>query len=298
MRPCACSFADHVRLPVRQHFGVHFVDAQRARHHFRGRAIVAGQHDDSQAVAMQLFDRFPRRWLDRIGQAERARGLAVDRYIHHGLAGIVRSLPAAWTVSRPTTRRPSTMALTPCPVSDSKLLGLRQCQASLQRARDNRRRQRMLAQLLHAGRQSQHFIIGGRDQLRLALRQRSGFVHHQRVHFLQAFQRLGIADQHAGRRAAPGPHHDGHRRGQAQRARTRDDQYRNRVHQRVSQPAAADPRMPRRRTSRWRRRSPPARTPPTRDPPAAGWARAIAALRSPSARSAPAAFPRPRARPA
>ena len=94
----------------------------------------------------------------------------------------------------------------------------------------------MLAQLFHTGCQTQCFVIPGRDQFRLAFRKRPRFVHHQRVHFLQAFQRLGIADEHTGCRAAARPHHDRHRRGQPQRARTRNDQHRNRIHQRVRQP--------------------------------------------------------------
>jgi hypothetical protein len=38
---------------------------------------------------------------------------------------------------------------------------------------------------------------------------------------LQPFQRLGVADQDAGRGAAPDADHDRHRRGEAERARDR-----------------------------------------------------------------------------
>ena len=68
----------------------------------------------------------------------------------------------------------------------SKILRLRQNQVSLQRPGDNGGRQRMLAELFDTGCQTQDLIIRGRDQLRLALRQRAGFVDHQRVHFLRA----------------------------------------------------------------------------------------------------------------
>ena len=51
----------------------------------------------------------------------------------------------------------------------------------------------------------------------------------------QAFERFGIPDQHAGRRAAAHGDHDGHWCRQPQRARTSDNQHRNRSDQRVGQ---------------------------------------------------------------
>ena len=91
--------------------------------------------------------------------------------------------------------------------------------------------QRMLAGAFQAGTQPQHFIFlesGERHdcrQFRFTLGQRAGLVHHQRVHFLHDFQRFGILDQHTGRRAPSGADHDGHRRGQSQRAGTGDDEH-------------------------------------------------------------------------
>ena len=93
----------------------------------------------------------------------------------------------------------------------------------------------MFAGSLQTGAQPQHFVgieadqRNDRGQFRLALGQRTGLVHHQRVHLLHGFQRLGILDQHAQCRAATGADHDGHRRGQSQRARAGDDQHRHRV---------------------------------------------------------------------
>ena len=41
---------DHLALLLRQHFGLDLVDAELARHGVRGRAAVAGEHDDAHAV--------------------------------------------------------------------------------------------------------------------------------------------------------------------------------------------------------------------------------------------------------
>ncbi len=91
--------------------------------------------------------------------------------------------------------------------------------------------ERMFAGALHAGREPQNLGLlksgGGndRDNLRLALGQRSRLVDHQRVDLFHALQRFGILDQHAGLRAAPDADHDRHRCGKAERAGTGDDQH-------------------------------------------------------------------------
>ena len=103
--------------------------------------------------------------------------------------------------------------------------------------RDDRRRQRMLAAALDAGRKPQHLrlVEAGRrhhrDHLRLAFGQRAGLVDHQRVDLFHPLQRLGILDQHAGLRAAADADHDRHRRGEAERAGAGDDQHAHRRHQ-------------------------------------------------------------------
>ena len=63
-----------------------FVDAELARHRFGRRLAVAGQHDDANAVVVQLANRLGRRRLDRIGHADQTRQLFFDGDEHHRLA--------------------------------------------------------------------------------------------------------------------------------------------------------------------------------------------------------------------
>ena len=86
------------------------------------------------------------------------------------------------------------------------------------------------------------------DERGLALGQRAGLVDDDRVDLLQHFQRLGVAEQHAQLRAAAGADHDRHRRGEAERARARDDEHGDRVDERVRQARLGPHRWPRRRT--------------------------------------------------
>ena len=57
-----------------------------------------------------------------------------------------------------------------------------------------------------------------------ALCQGAGLVHDQRVDLLHHFERLGVLDEYAEHRAAAHANHDGHRGGQAECTRARDDQ--------------------------------------------------------------------------
>ena len=128
-----------------------------------------------------------------------------------------------------------------------------------------------------------------RDQLRLALGQGAGLVDDQRVDLFQQFERFGVLDQHAGARAAAGADHDRHRRRQAERARAGDDQHRDGVDAARSPSPAPGRRSPRRRTRRPRPATTAGTNQPRRYRRAAGSARASAAPRRPSRRSAPAA---------
>ena len=51
-----------------------------------GAAVVAGEHDESQAECVEFADGFGGGGLDRVGDGEDARGLAVDGDKHRGLA--------------------------------------------------------------------------------------------------------------------------------------------------------------------------------------------------------------------
>jgi hypothetical protein len=64
---------------------VHLIDAEPARHRFGRGPAVAGEHDDSNPGVMQKTNRFRRRWLDRIGDADQARQLLLNRNEHDRL---------------------------------------------------------------------------------------------------------------------------------------------------------------------------------------------------------------------
>ena len=70
---------------------------------------------------------------------------------------------------------------------------------------------------------------------RLAFGQRAGLVDHQRIDLLHALERFGVADQHAGLRAAPDADHDRHRRREPERAGAGDDQHRYRGDQAIGE---------------------------------------------------------------
>ncbi len=74
----------------------------------------------------------------------------------------------------------------------------------------------------------------GRDKpgdLRLALCQRAGFIHHHGVHLLHTLQGFRIANQNATLSTASDTHHDGHGRRQAKCARAGNDQNTDRCNQ-------------------------------------------------------------------
>ncbi len=68
----------HVALSFRQNIGLDLGDTERLRHRLRGRDVVAGQHDDAQAVGAQLPERLLRARLDRIGDGDDAGSPAID----------------------------------------------------------------------------------------------------------------------------------------------------------------------------------------------------------------------------
>ena len=63
--------------------------------------------------------------------------------------------------------------------------------------------------------------------------ERAGLVDDQRLQPARLLERRRVADQDAGLRAAPGADHDRRRRGEAQRARARDDEHGHGVHERA-----------------------------------------------------------------
>ncbi len=59
----------------------------------------------------------------------------------------------------------------------------------------------------------------------LAFGERAGFVNDQRIDLGESLQRFRITDEDAGVRAATDRNHDGHRRGESQRAWASNDQH-------------------------------------------------------------------------
>ena len=205
---------------------------------------VAGRHDDAQARRVQRRDGRGGARLDRVGDGDepgRARrrrrrtsrccpracsASALARRARRGRApsAIIAALPSA-------TARPPTVPRTPLPVTDREVGGL----AERQRRAPSRRATIASASgcseprsRLAAAASSVVLVAVERDDVgedRLALGQRAGLVDDQRVDAGEALQRLGLADQHAGLRAAPGGDHDRHRRREPERAGAGDDQH-------------------------------------------------------------------------
>ena len=203
---------------------------------------------------MQRLDRFGGRGLDGIGDAEQAGWPPIHRDEYHRLpllAQRVGTIAEAGRIDaqgieqsqvadghRPAVDRP-----------DDALAGdgfesanFREHQTALPRAGDDRRGQRMLADVLEAGgkteqrRRVQTLTRLDGHEPRLAFGERPGLVDDDRRDLLQQLQRFGIADQHARFRAPARADHDRHRRREAERTRTRDDEHRHGVHQRVGEP--------------------------------------------------------------
>ena len=78
----------------------------------------------------------------------------------------------------------------------------------------------------------------------LSFSQRAGLVHDERVDALQGLQRRRVPDEHAGRGAAAGTHHDRHRRRQPESTRTGDDEHGHRAHQGQRQTRLRSPQRP------------------------------------------------------
>ena len=271
-----------------------------------GGAAVAGQHHDPQTLVVQRLDGFGGRGLDAVRDADQA-GEAPSTATNITVSPLRRSASAravdvtvapisdSIAVLPIATVRPSTVPTTPLPVTDRKSVTGAELHAALLGAAHDGRRQRMLAHLLEArGQAQQRGLVDRRrgDDGRergLAFGQRPGLVDDQRVDLLHHLQRLGVPEQHAELGAAAGADHDRHRRGQAERARARDDQHGDGVDEGVGQARLGPPDGPDGERHDGDAESRPARTSRTRCRPAAGSARASAAPRRPAGRSARAA---------
>ena len=105
-------------------------------------------------------------------------------------------------------------------------------QASGLRVRDNRAGQRVLAGVCstEAAMRSKSSVDNDFTGTISVTRgrpfgQRAGLIDHDRIDLLQRFQHFGVLDENALLRSSANADHDRHRRGEAQGARTGDDQH-------------------------------------------------------------------------
>ena len=149
------------------------------------------------------------------------------------------------------TERPSTRPVTPLPVTDANCCTGDSAMLPLARARHDRFSERMFADAFETRHQAQKCRLverrsaTRRHEARLAFGERARLVHHERRNLLEQLERFGISEQHAGLCAAPGAHHDRHRRREPERARARDDEHRNRIDERMRQPRLRPNERPR-----------------------------------------------------
>ena len=240
-RPSLAEPLDDVALVVGQHLGLDPVDAEAAGDGLGGDPVVAGEHDDLDAVGAQRLERRGGGLLDGVGDGDDPGDLVVDADEDDG--GAVGAEPvglgaSAALVSTPwparnsalpsRTRRPSTRP-------DDALAG-RGVEVGDVRDRSGRRRSAASTTAAPSGcsearstpaasrRSSSRSnpaagtIVGDR---RLALGEGAGLVDDEGVDLLHQLERLGVLDQHAEAGAAADADHDRHRRGQARAHRGR-----------------------------------------------------------------------------
>ena len=123
-----------------------------------------------------------------------------------------------------------------------KVADLGERDLSLAGAADDRRSERMLADIFQARDKAQQRCLveaprrSDGHELRLALRQRPGLVDDNRRHLLEHLQRFGVPHQNAELRTPSRPHHNRHRRGEAERTGTGDDEHGDGIDQRMDEP--------------------------------------------------------------
>ena len=241
-------------LLLRQHLGLDLVDRQPPRHGLRGGAVVAGEHDDADALPAQRRERVRRRRLDRIGDRDQAGGRAVDRDEDHGRAVLAQLLGFfRQRVGRDAELgEPARIAEREAPPVDHRDRALAARRVELARVRRARgfarpppRRSRGRADARWRARRSRRDAGARSPRCRSA-----GTIATTRglpsvsvpvlsttrvVDLLHPLQRLGVLHQHAGAGAAADADHDRHRRGEPERARAGDDQHRDGGDHRVAE---------------------------------------------------------------
>jgi hypothetical protein len=208
----------------------------------------------------QRLKRRRRRRLHRVGDGEDAGGAAVEREEDRRRA--VRrcrsASPSSAAVSTPCSPRKPRC---PAPACGPRPCRPRPCRsanrsprprpgrAALGRRGDDGQRQRMLARrsTLAASRStsaSSKPVAGTIAPPWACPRSACRSCRPPACRPFQALQRLGVLDQHAGLGAAADADHDRHRRGEAERAGTGDDQHRDRGDQAEGEPRLGPPDRP------------------------------------------------------
>ena len=250
----ATQFFDHCLLLVGKDVREYFVDpADAASHGFGRPSIVAGHHDDPDATLSKRGNGIGGGVLDRIRDHQQPRELCIDRDKHDTLAlganavglrveagGIHPQIGEHYFVTKGYGATGDGSAHTLAGVR-LEIRHFLDHHATLICAVDDGGCERVLAALFKRSSEAKYFALlksidcDHLDQARLANRQGAGLVHYQRVDLLHQLEGFGVLDEHACRRAATGPDHDRHRRRQAERTGTGDDQDGDCVDQRVSE---------------------------------------------------------------
>ena len=166
-RPSLAEPLDDVALVVGQHVGLDPVDAEAAGDGFGGDPVVAGEHDDLDALGTERLERFGGGRLDRVGDGEDARHRAVDADEDGGrtfgaqpvgFARVSGPVSMPWLARKlalpRTTRVPSTLPTAPLPAGESKSLTSGMVSPASRRRR-RRRRQRVFRGALDRRREPQ-----------------------------------------------------------------------------------------------------------------------------------------------
>ena len=245
--------ADDLLLAVRQNTCHHFFDARATRNRPCGAFVVARQHHHAHAHSAQFLHRTRAVLLDGIGNRDDAEQLSVpqkqqgrfavvgeraDRFLHS---------VCQFCLSADEFRAPADefrAVLFPAhTVAGKRFETVRRfgCQTSCFRFAHHRARQRMLALFLKRQRRRKQVTLAdslcGQDvgHARNACRDSSRFVQRHNLRAPCGFQRRGGFEENSVPRANAVSDHDCNRGRKAERARTADDQHRNRPRQCVTE---------------------------------------------------------------
>ena len=90
--PGLLQLGDDRALLIGQHFRLDLGDAEAPRDGICRRPVVAGQHDDLDAISRQRLQRIRRRRFHGVGDGEQSGQFAVDRHVDHGRAVAAQTL--------------------------------------------------------------------------------------------------------------------------------------------------------------------------------------------------------------